>query len=112
MPVCELKTVLEILTAMLAIGAAGWWFAAAWVSRLPPTWDSLNTVARKQAIYNGIAASCAGLAATLQLIRAFYVELTKRSNPTYEELEKAGVSATNEIVQEIEAVKVEELASA
>lgn len=49
--------------------------------------------------------------ATLQLIRAFYVELAKRANSTYEELEKAGVSATNEIVREIEAVRVEELAS-
>jgi hypothetical protein len=66
--VCGLKSTFEILTAVLAISAAGWWFAAAWVSRLPPTWASLNTVARKQAIYNGIAASCAGLAALLQLI--------------------------------------------
>jgi hypothetical protein len=49
--------------------------------------------------------------ATLQLIRAFYVELTKRTNPTYDDLEKSGVSATSEIVREIEAIKVEELAS-
>jgi len=77
MLVCELKTVLEILTAMLAIGAAGWWFAAAWVSRLPPTWDSLNTVARKQAIYNGIAATCAGLAATLQLITTAFMPVCR-----------------------------------
>lgn len=50
--------------------------------------------------------------ATLQLIRAFYIELTKRPVSTYDELEKAGVSATNEIVRDIEAVKVEELATA
>ncbi len=49
--------------------------------------------------------------ATLQLIRAFYVELAKHPVSTYDELEKAGVSATNEIVRDIEAVKVEELAS-
>ena len=77
MLVCELKTALEILTAIFAIGAAGWWFAAAWVSRLPPTWDSLNTVARKQAIYNGIAASCAGLAATLQLITTAFMPVCR-----------------------------------
>lgn len=66
--ICELKTIFEVLAALLAIAAAGWWFGAAWVSRLPPTWASLDTVARKQAIYNGIAATCAGVAAILQLI--------------------------------------------
>jgi hypothetical protein len=66
--ICTFKTVMEILTAAFALGAAGWWFAAAWVSRSPPTWENLNRVARLQAIYNGIAASCAGLAAILQLI--------------------------------------------
>jgi hypothetical protein len=66
--ICTLKTLMEILTAALALGAAGWWFAAAWVSRLPPTWADLNRIAKFQAIYNGIAASCAGLAAILQLI--------------------------------------------
>jgi hypothetical protein len=75
--VCELKTVLETLTAVFAIGAAGWWFAAAWVSRLPPTWASLNTVARKQAIYNGIAASCAGSAAILQLITTAFMPVCR-----------------------------------
>jgi hypothetical protein len=75
--VCELKTVLETLTAVFAIGAAGWWFAAAWVSRLPPTWDSLNTVARKQAIYNGIAASCAGTAAILQLMTTAFMPVCR-----------------------------------
>lgn len=50
--------------------------------------------------------------ATLQLIRAFYVELTTRPNLTYEALEKSGVLATGRIVREIEAIKVEELASA
>jgi hypothetical protein len=36
MNMCTLKSVLEVLTALSAIGAAGWWFAAAWISRLPP----------------------------------------------------------------------------
>ena len=49
-------------------GAAGWWFAAAWLSRSPSTWDSISRVAKLQAIYNGIAATCAGFAALLQLV--------------------------------------------
>lgn len=75
--ICNLKTIFEVLAALLAIGAAGWWFAAAWVSRLPPTWDGLNTVARKQAIYNGIAATCAGLAAILQLISTAFMPVCR-----------------------------------
>jgi hypothetical protein len=74
---CGLKTGFEILIALLAISAAGWWFAAAWVSRLPPTWDSLNRVARQQAICNGIAASCAGLAAILQLITTAFMPVCR-----------------------------------
>jgi hypothetical protein len=75
--VCQLKTMFEVLTAVLAIGAAGWWFAAAWVSRQPPTWASLDTVARKQAIYNGIAAMCAGLAAILQLVTTAFMPVCR-----------------------------------
>jgi hypothetical protein len=75
--VCELKTVLETLTAVFAIGAAGWWFAAAWVSRSAVTWANQNTVQRQQAIYNGIAASCAGTAAILQLITTSFMPLCR-----------------------------------
>jgi hypothetical protein len=75
--VCELKTALEVLTALLAIAAAGWWFAAAWVSRSPPTWDSLDRVARLQAIFNGIAALCAGVAAILQLITTAFMPVCR-----------------------------------
>lgn len=77
MTVCTIKSVLEVLTALFAIGAAGWWFAAAWVSRLPPTWASLDSVARKQAIYNGVAASCAGLAAILQLVTTAFMPVCR-----------------------------------
>jgi hypothetical protein len=74
---CEFKTIFEVLTASFAIGAAGWWFAAAWVPRLPPTWDNLNRVARQQATYNGIAAFCAGLAAVLQLITTAFMPVCR-----------------------------------
>jgi len=77
MTVCNVKTLFEILTAILAIGAAVWWFAAAWVSRLPPAWDTLNTVARKQAVCNGIAATCAGLAAILQLLTTAFMPVCR-----------------------------------
>src|ERR1700730_7349394 len=66
--ICALKTLVEILIPILAIAAAGWWFGAAWVSRLPPTWESVDRVTRRQAICNGVAATCAGLAALLQLL--------------------------------------------
>jgi hypothetical protein len=75
--ICEIKTAFEVLTALLAIAAAGWWFAAAWVSRSAPTWDSLNRVARLQATYNGIAALCAGLAAILQLITTAFTPVCR-----------------------------------
>jgi hypothetical protein len=77
MNICTLKSVLEILTGIFALAAAGWWFAAAWVSRLPPTWDSLNSVARKQTICNGIAATCAGLAAIFQLVATSFMPVCR-----------------------------------
>ena len=77
MTVRDSKSAFEVLTAILAISAAGWWFAAAWVSRLPPTWESMNTVARKQAIYNGIAATCAGFAAILQLVTTAFLPVCR-----------------------------------
>jgi hypothetical protein len=75
--VCGLKTTFEILTAVLAISAAGWWFAAAWVSRGDVTYANQNKVVHQQAIYNGIAASCAGLAAILQLITTAFMPICR-----------------------------------
>ena len=75
--VCEMKTVFEVLTALLAIGAAGWWFAAAWSSRGPLTMDNMEAIQRKQTIYNGIAATCAGLAAILQLTTTAFMPVCR-----------------------------------
>jgi len=77
MTVCSIKDILEVLTAILAIGAAGWWFAAAWVSRGAPTFENLDRVQHQQAIFNGIAATCAGLAAILQLVTTAFMPVCR-----------------------------------
>jgi hypothetical protein len=75
--ICLVKTIFEVLTALFAIGAAGWWFGAAWVSRGDVTYANQNDIQRKQAIYNGIAATCAGLAALLQLITTAFMPVCR-----------------------------------
>jgi hypothetical protein len=71
MDICVLKHVFEILVAIFSLGAAGFWFGAAWVSRVSIFGDPMRLVeiaGRRQALLNGVAASCAGIAALLQLI--------------------------------------------
>ncbi len=48
---------------------------------------------------------------TLNLIRAFYLRCAREEPKTWEDLKSAGAVATKEIVCEIEAIKVEELAT-
>ncbi len=77
MTICNVKSVLEVLAAILAISAAGWWFSAAWISRGAPTWENMNRIQRQQAIFNGIAATCAGIAAMLQLVTTAFMPVCR-----------------------------------
>ena len=68
--ICTLKGVFEVLVPVLSLGAAGWWFAASWIVRgsfLETVIVDFDRKQRLQARYNAIAASCAGLAAILQI---------------------------------------------
>jgi hypothetical protein len=73
--ICTLKSVLEVLTALFSIGAAGLWFASAWTGK-----DALFTpigraslvrlidrIQTRQARFNALAASCAGIAVARKL---------------------------------------------
>jgi hypothetical protein len=70
MDICALKSVFEVLAAVFSIGAAGFWFGAAWASRgsfRDTPMVRLDQAGKQQTLFNGIAASCAGIAALLQL---------------------------------------------
>jgi hypothetical protein len=70
MNICTVKGAFEVLVALFALGAAGWWFAASWIARgsfLETVIAEFDHIQRLQARYNAIAASCAGVAALLQL---------------------------------------------
>jgi hypothetical protein len=66
MNVCALKTGMEISSAVFAIAAALWWFAAAWVGFTRLSLDNIEHLQWKQALFNAIAASLAGAAAIFQ----------------------------------------------
>jgi hypothetical protein len=71
MTICHLKFLLEVLSAILALSAAVWWFAASWIARgsfLRTVIAEFDRVQQFQARYNAIAAACAGVAAILQII--------------------------------------------
>jgi hypothetical protein len=70
MSICTVKPWFEVLVAVLALGAAGWWFAASWIARgsfLQTVIAEFDRIQRLQARFNAIAAACAGLSALLQL---------------------------------------------
>ncbi len=70
MSVCDLKTALEWIGAVLAIGAAAFWFRASWIGRgsfLNTPMAHLDRIMTLQARYNAVAAFCAGISAVLQL---------------------------------------------
>ena len=70
MSICGLKTALEILTALAAVGAAAFWFYASWIARgsfLDTAIKEFDRVQTLQARYNASAALCAGASALLQL---------------------------------------------
>jgi len=67
MTICDLKSACEILSAVFAFGAAGFWFYASWISRgsfLNTPLAHLDRLLTLQARYNALAATCAGLAAS------------------------------------------------
>lgn len=68
MDVCTLKSGLEVTSAVFAIGAALWWFMAAWVGFSKLSLDNIEQLQWKQALFNAVAASCAGGAAICQFI--------------------------------------------
>jgi hypothetical protein len=71
MGICDLKHWLEILGAVLALGAAGWWFAAAWAGRgsfMNTPFADLERNQRRAFQFNAIAAFCAGCAAVAALV--------------------------------------------
>jgi hypothetical protein len=71
MDICGFKHLLEILSVILAIAAAAWWFAAAWVGRasfLNTKIDDFDRILRRQSQFNAIAALCAACAAIAQLV--------------------------------------------
>jgi hypothetical protein len=71
MTICDVKTGCEILSAVLAFLAAGFWFYSSWIARgsfLQTVIAEYDRVVTAQARYNAIAALCAGLAAILQII--------------------------------------------
>jgi hypothetical protein len=77
MSICDLKHTFEVLAALGALAAASWWFAAAWVTRGASTYANIDRIQRRQAIYNGIAASCAGIAAILQLVTTAFMPVCR-----------------------------------
>jgi hypothetical protein len=78
--ICDVKKLLEVLTAILAVGAACSWAVVAWYG----WFDFLQTVMAKverylkfQAIFNAIAAACAGAAAIMQLVTTAYMPVCR-----------------------------------
>ena len=71
MTICDVKSAFEIVSAVLAFGAATFWFWASWISRgsfLATPLADLDRTLKLQARYNAVAATCAGLAAVLQIV--------------------------------------------
>ena len=71
MTICDVKSACEVLSAAFALGAAGWWFYASWISRgsfLATPLGDLDRILKLQARYNAIAAACAGVAAIFQIV--------------------------------------------
>jgi hypothetical protein len=71
MTICDAKSTCEFLTALFAFGAAIFWFYASWISRgsfLATPLGDLDRILKLQARYDAIAATCAGLAALLQIV--------------------------------------------
>jgi hypothetical protein len=80
MDICDVKKMLEILTAVLALGAAGLWFAAAragWFPFLGTPMDLVERYLKWQAAFNAFAAMCAGLAAVMQLVVSAYMPVCR-----------------------------------
>jgi hypothetical protein len=67
--ICTLKHSLEVLSPILALVAAAFWFASAWAGWFPfvsTPWGAIERYMKWQAVFSGIAAACAGLAALIQ----------------------------------------------
>lgn len=80
MEVCDVKKLLEVLTAVFALGAAAWWFAAAWAAWFPyfhTPFALMERYQRWQALFNGTAAACAGIAAIMQLVVSTYMPVCR-----------------------------------
>jgi hypothetical protein len=66
---CTLKHWLEVSSPILALLAAFFWFGSAWAGWFPfisTPWGDIQRYQKWQAIFNGIAAACAGVAALMQ----------------------------------------------
>ena len=76
---CDLRSLIQLIDAIIAVVAAALWFAAWWVKlpSIPATYDikeELNTLTnslRLQAKLNGFAALFAAIAAVLQVVQSY-----------------------------------------
>jgi hypothetical protein len=78
--ICDVKHLVEVLTAVFALGAAGLWFAAAWAGWFPFMQTPFETLERRlrwQAVFNGSAAACAAVAALMQLVVSAYMPVCR-----------------------------------
>ena len=70
----------ERMPRMFALGAAAWWFAAAWAAWFPyfhTPFALMERYQRWQALFNGTAAACAGIAAIMQLVVSTYMPVCR-----------------------------------
>ena len=80
MEICDVKKLLEVLTAVLALGAATSWALVAWAGWFDYQGTPMDLVERYlkwQAYFNAIAAACAGLAALMQLMVSAYMPVCR-----------------------------------
>ena len=86
MDICTLKSALEVLTPVLALGAAVAWAATAWIGRgtfgqgpmgRETLRSRLDSVLTSQARYHALAATCAFLAAVMQLVVTYFMPVCR-----------------------------------
>jgi hypothetical protein len=80
MEICDVKHLLEVSTAVLAFIAAVSWFLAAWAGWFSYVHTPIGLIERYvrwQALFNAIAAMCAGAAALMQLTVSAYMPVCR-----------------------------------
>jgi hypothetical protein len=80
MEICDVKKLLEVLIAVFAFSAALFWFLVAWAAWFPyftTPFELIERYLKWQAIFNGIAAICAAIAAIMQLVVSWYMPVCR-----------------------------------